>query len=227
MRILALGFSAGAVGGFLGIAVTSWLADGHKVLGASWWEFMTAFGTVGATLFAGYSVRQSRMIATESARRAKASVLEPKRAGYYALLTDCKATYAAMTGVMNSTNFDQSARDQCSSYHWTRLCNPVAFQVPVVEVGEWAGLDEKSADLIAQVGALINEAKTGVSRLLPLEIHASADSAIDVMNKIDSAVYKASLAINSLYPDSIHELGIKQARNDFIRKLEDFKKRYS
>lgn len=49
---LALVFLTGAAGGFVGIAVTSWLADGPKILGASWWEVMTAFGTVGAVVVA-------------------------------------------------------------------------------------------------------------------------------------------------------------------------------
>lgn len=49
-RILALVFMAGVAGGFVGIDVTSWLADGPEVLGAPWWEAMTAFGTVGAVI---------------------------------------------------------------------------------------------------------------------------------------------------------------------------------
>lgn len=47
-KTLALVFMAGVAGGYVGIAITSWLADGPKILGASWWELMTAFGTVGA-----------------------------------------------------------------------------------------------------------------------------------------------------------------------------------
>ncbi len=47
-RTLALVFAVGVVGGFFGIAVTTWLADGPKILGASWWEVMTAIGTIGA-----------------------------------------------------------------------------------------------------------------------------------------------------------------------------------
>lgn len=86
VRILALGFSAGAVGGFVGIAVTSWLADGHKVLGASWWEVMTAFGTVGAVLGAVY---QSTAVARERNR-----LNSQKIGGALALINE--AVYSAL-----------------------------------------------------------------------------------------------------------------------------------
>lgn len=63
-RTLALALMAGVVGGFVGIAVASWLADGPEILGASWWEVMTAFGTVGAVVVTlgqyWYRERQSR-----------------------------------------------------------------------------------------------------------------------------------------------------------------------
>lgn len=42
------GMIAGAIGGVFGVAVASWLADGNKILGASWWDVLTSFGTVGA-----------------------------------------------------------------------------------------------------------------------------------------------------------------------------------
>ncbi|MHC3914569.1 hypothetical protein ACI0FN_00529 [Alcaligenes nematophilus] len=54
-RTLAMVFMAGVAGGFLGGAITSWLADGPEILGASWWEVMTAFGTVAAAFAAAYA----------------------------------------------------------------------------------------------------------------------------------------------------------------------------
>ncbi|MGE8547925.1 MAG: hypothetical protein ACN6OC_10860 [Alcaligenes sp.] len=44
--------SGGAIGGFFGVALASWLTSVPKVLGADWWEAMTAFGTVGAAIAA-------------------------------------------------------------------------------------------------------------------------------------------------------------------------------
>lgn len=48
VRTLAVVFLAGVVGGFVGIAFISWLADNPKILGASWWDAATAVGTVMA-----------------------------------------------------------------------------------------------------------------------------------------------------------------------------------
>ncbi len=42
------GLIAGVIGGVFGVAVASWLADGNKLLGASWWDALTSIGTVGA-----------------------------------------------------------------------------------------------------------------------------------------------------------------------------------
>lgn len=216
--------SGGAIGSFAGVALSSWLISEPKVLGADWWEVMTAFGTVGATFFAGHSVRQSRIIAAGNARRARASVLEPKRAGYYALSTDCIATYDAMIGKMNSAKFDDVDQGQCNAYHWTRLSGDNVFQVPIVEDGEWAVLEEKLADLMARIDVLIGEVRGGVFRLLSIRINVNGDVAIDEMNKIDDAIYKASLAIRGLYPDSRCDQKIKQRRVEFLKVLRNFKR---
>lgn len=51
--------SGGAIGGFAGVALSSWLTDSPKILGADWWDLFTAFGTVGAVFFAaGLAVYQ-------------------------------------------------------------------------------------------------------------------------------------------------------------------------
>ncbi|MGE8515734.1 MAG: hypothetical protein ACN6OM_03905 [Alcaligenes nematophilus] len=44
--------SGGAIGGFIGIAFTSWLDKQPMILGANWWDVLTALGTVGAVLIA-------------------------------------------------------------------------------------------------------------------------------------------------------------------------------
>ncbi|SSY68485.1 Uncharacterised protein [Alcaligenes faecalis subsp. faecalis] len=218
---LLLGFAAGAVSAWVVYGIyTSW----SMFRNAPWWEVMTAIGTVGATLFAGYSVYQGRIISAENARRTRASVLEPKRASYYTLLMDCKASYNAMVGLMNSTKFDEPAQHQCIAYHWSKLCGADAFQVPIVEDGEWAILEEKLADLMAQVRASLDEAKAGISRLLALRISVSADAAIAEMHKIDDAVYRAGLAISGLYPESSYDGEMKQSRDEFMEVLGDFQK---
>ncbi|WBM40002.1 hypothetical protein [Alcaligenes faecalis] len=44
--------SGGAIGGFGGQVLVSWLNNEPKLWGAEWWDAMTAFGTIGATIAA-------------------------------------------------------------------------------------------------------------------------------------------------------------------------------
>ena len=70
------GLLAGSIGGVVGVAVASWLADNNKILGASWWDGMTAFGTVGAVGFAMWlAVREMRIGIKKRKETAKISAI--------------------------------------------------------------------------------------------------------------------------------------------------------
>lgn len=84
---------AGAIGGVFGVAVASWLADGNKILGATWWEATTSLGTVGAAFFAAWSAYLGFRDRVEQRSRTKYFVLGPKEKLLEQLVIDLPEVY--------------------------------------------------------------------------------------------------------------------------------------
>nr|BDD43676.1 hypothetical protein 11 [Pseudomonadaceae bacterium] len=138
-RTLALAFMAGVVGGFVGISVTSWLADGPEILGASWWEVMTAFGTIGAAIGAVWIALSDR----SEAKRVKKvqSIIYVWKINPF-----LKELDTFMSRVLSELGSDLSHRDQLASE-----IDKVILQIEGLDLGALFDFDHSVCVNVIQV----------------------------------------------------------------------------